>query len=377
MKLPVPMTMTQIAGFVGGKVHGEDVTVSGIATDPLLAEEGDVALVIDKQLLAKLDEIKATVVIVPEGTEKAYPNRPLITVVRPKMAIQRICTALAPKRFLPPPGVHESAVVDPTAEIGQNVAIGPCVVIGPQSKIGNGTVIMAGTVIGGRVQIGDKCLIHPGCLIADFVRIGNRVILQQGASIGSDGFGYTTEKPANAELMVAGVKDLPDVRQPLLKIPQIGTVVIEDDVEIGSNTTIDRATIGVTTIGAGTKIDNLVLIAHNNTLGKDNIVVGLTAIGGSCTTGDRTIIAGAVCIKDHVKIGKDAIVEGGSAVIKEVPSQEIHVGMPAAPAREYFKMLAQQKRVPKMYDELKDLKQRVIQLEKLLLEKQLTEKTPS
>ncbi len=372
MKLPVPMTMAQIAGFVGGTPHGAaDTQVTGIAVDPLEAVEGDIALVIDKQLIAKMKDIKASVVISPVGTEKVHPDRAMILVERPKMAIQKICTALAPKRFLPEKGIHPTAVIDPTAEIAEGAQIGPYVVVGPQTKIGAGTVVMPNTVIGGKVVIGEKCLIHPGCLIADYVKIGNRVILQQGASIGSDGFGYTTEKPANAELLVAGVKELPDVRQPLLKIPQTGTVIIEDDVEIGSNTTIDRATIGATVIGAGTKIDNLVLVAHNCKIGNDAIIVGQTAIGGSCVIGDRSILAGGVLMKDHVKVGKDSIIEGGAAVIREVPPQEVQVGIPAIGAREYFKQLAHIKRLPKVNDEIKELKARLVQLEKQILEKSL------
>lgn len=365
--------MAQIAGFIGGKTHGPaDLAVTGIAVDPFEAVEGDIALVIDKQVIARLNEIKASVVISPFGTEKSHPDRAIILVERPKLAIQKICTALQPKKFVPEKGIHPTAVVDPTCEIAETAAIGPLVVIGPNTKVGAGTVIMANSVIGGKVTIGEKCFFHPGCLVADYVKIGNRVTLQQGASIGADGFGYTTEKPANAELMMAGVKELPDVRNPLLKIPQVGIVIIEDDVEVGSNTTIDRATIGATIIGAGTKIDNLVLVAHNCRLGTDTIIVGQTAIGGSCTIGDRAILAGGVLVKDHVKIGKDVIIEGGAAVIKEVPAQEVHAGIPSIPAREHFKSLAQVKRLPRLVDEVKELKQRLVQLEKQLLEKQLT-----
>ena len=375
MKLPVPMTIAQIAGFVGGSVHGSaDVTVTGIATDPMLATEDDIALVIDPNLIKRLDEVKAKVVIVPMGTEKAHPERSLVLVERPKMAIQRICTALKPKRFLPEPGVHATAVVDPTAEIAEGAAIGALVVVGPHTKIGRKTVVMPGTIIGGKVDIGDDCLIHPGCLIADYVKIGNRVILQQGASIGSDGFGYTTEKPANAELLVAGVKELPDERNPLLKIPQIGNVVLEDDVEIGSNTTIDRATIGTTVIGAGSKIDNQVQIAHNCEFGKDTIVAAHTAVAGSCQVGDRAIFAGGVRIKDHIKVGKDSILQATAAVMRDVPERDIQVGSPAMPTREFFKQQARFKKLPQMSSEIRELKDRITKLEQLLLEKQLSTK---
>ncbi len=366
MKLPVPMTVAQIAGFIGGQVHGNaNLAVTGIATDPFASTENDIALAIGKEVLKSLALVKAGVVIAPTGTEKTYPDRTIILVDRPKLAIQRICTALQPKRFMPEPGVHPSAVVDPSAELAEGVAIGALVVVGPKTKIGKNTIIMPGTVIGGMVQIGSDCLIHPGCLIADYVQIGERVILQQGASLGSDGFGYTTEKPANAELLVDGIKDLPDVRNPLLKIPQIGTVIIEDDVEIGSNTTIDRATIGNTIIGAGSKIDNLVQIAHNCEFGKDTIVAAHTAVAGSCKIHDRAIFAGGVRIKDHITIGKDAILQATAAVMRDVPSQDIQVGIPAINTREFFKQQARIRRLPKVDSEIKELKARVKQLEEL------------
>lgn len=376
MKLPVPMTIAQIAGFVGGAVHGSaDVSVTGMAVNPLESTQEDIALVVDPQLVRRLPEIKAGIVISPVGTEKTYPDRAMILVTRPKMAIQKICAALQPKKFHPDKGIHPTAVIDPTAEIAEGVSIGPLVVVGPQTKIGAGTVIMPGTVIGGKVTIGEKCVFHPGCLIADYVRIGNRVTLQQGASIGSDGFGYTTERPANFELMAKGIKELSDERNPLIKIPQIGIVIIEDDVEIGSNTTIDRATIGATVVGQGTKIDNLVQISHNTQIGKDVIIISQVAIAGSCKIGDRAILAGGAMIADHITVGKDAVIEGCAGVMKDVPDAEAQGGIPALEARGFFKQVAHVRRLPKLNDEVRELKKRVMQLEKLLLEKQLTSET--
>ncbi|MEZ4542906.1 MAG: UDP-3-O-(3-hydroxymyristoyl)glucosamine N-acyltransferase [Cyanobacteriota/Melainabacteria group bacterium] len=377
MKLPMPMSASQIAGFIGGTVEGDgNALVSGIAVDPFGATREDIALVTDSALLKKLDQCKAKIVIVPQGTKTSDKEQVLITVERPKLAIQRICTALKPQRFLPAKGVHETAVVDPTAEVSEEASVGPYVVIGPNSKIGAGTFVMAHTVIGGKVNIGDNCLIHPGCLIADYVRIGNRVILQQGANLGADGFGYTTEKPANAELLTQGKADqMSDDRNPLLKIPQIGTVIIEDDVEIGAYSTIDRATIGATVIGQGTKVDNLVLIAHNCQFGNDAIVVGHTAVGGSCKIGDRAIMAGGVRLRDHITVGKDAIIEGCAAVVKDVPERDIQVGMPAINAREYLKVQMYSRKLPKMNAELRELKERLKQLESRLLDKQLQEQS--
>ncbi len=371
----MPMSATQIAGFIGGKVEGDgNTTVTGIAVDPMSATREDIALVTDAALLKRLDECKAKIVIVPQGTSSKDEEQILITVERPKLAIQKICTALKPQRFLPAKGIHETAVVDPSAEVSEEASIGPYVVIGPNSKVGAGTFILPHTVVGGKVTIGDNCLIHPGCLIADYVRIGNRVTLQQGANIGADGFGYTTERPANAELLTKGKRDqMTDDRNPLLKIPQIGIVIIEDDVEIGACATVDRATIGATVIGQGTKIDNLVLVAHNCQFGQDTIVVGQTAVGGSCKIGDRAILAGGVRVSDHVRVGKDAILEGCAAVIRDVPEREIQVGMPAVPARDFFKVNNYTKKLPKMASEIKDLKERINQLEQRLLDKQLQE----
>ena len=291
-------------------------------------------------------------------------------------AIQKICSALKPQRFLPETGVHETAVIDPSASVDKEACIGPFVVIGPETKVESGTVIMSHTVVGGKVSIGKDCLIHPGCLIADYVKIGNRVTLQQGANLGADGFGYTTEKPANAELLSRGKRsEMTDERKPLLKIPQIGTVIVNDDAEIGAYATVDRATIGATTIGEGSKIDNLVLVAHNCEFGQDTITVGHTAVGGSCKVNDRAILAGGVRVSDHVSIGKDSIVEGCAAVVKDVPEKEIQVGIPAMNAREYFRILNNQKKLPKLNAELRDLKKRIQELESRVLDKQLQEQS--
>jgi UDP-3-O-[3-hydroxymyristoyl] glucosamine N-acyltransferase len=364
MKLPIPMTLTQIASVIGGRVQGPaDLTVSSIATSPLHATESDIALAFDKNFLKQVDLCRAAALVVPEGFKS---ERPLILVERPNLAIYKVLSTLQPKRYYPEPGVHKTAVIDPSCELGENVAIGPYVVIGPKSKIGNGTKIMASTVIGGEVVIGENCLIHPGCMIADYVIIGNRVILQQGAALGSDGFGYVTERPSNMELRMAGVKELSLAPNPLLKIPQIGTVIIDDDVEIGANATIDRATIGATKVGKGTKIDNLVMVAHNCTIGKEVILVAQVGVAGSCSIEDRAILAGQVGVKDHIKIGRDAILEGQAGVMKDVPVEDVQVGAPAIPVRDFMTQVAHTKKLPKLFDEFKALQKRVAELEKEL-----------
>ena len=364
MKLPIPMTLTQIASVIGGRVQGPaDLTVSSIATSPLHATESDIALAFDKSFLKQVDQCKAAALVVPEGFQS---DRPLILVERPKLAIYKVLSALAPKRYFPEPGIHPTAIVDPSCELGEKVAIGPYVVIGPKTKIGSGTKIMANTTIGGEVVIGQNCLIHPGCMIADYVIVGNRVIMQQGAALGSDGFGYVTERPSNMELRMEGIKELSFEPNPLLKIPQIGTVIIEDDVEIGSNTTIDRATIGATKVGKGTKIDNLVMIAHNCTIGKEVILIAQVGIAGSSQVEDRAILAGQVGVNDHIKIGRDAILQGQAGVMKDVAAEDVLVGAPAIPVRDFMTQVAHTKKLPKLFDEFKALQKRVAELEKEL-----------
>lgn len=371
MKLPAEMSLAQIAQVIGGRVEGADVKVSSVAVSPLHATEEDLALVFDEKLVAQLGECKAKALVVTPG---AQTERPRIVVERPMLAVQKMLSAVAPKRHVPPAGVHPSAVVDPTAQLADGVAVGPLVVIGPGCKIGARTVIQPGTVIGAKVEIGENSSIGAGCLLADAVKIGNRVILQQGAVIGSDGFGYATERESNLERRLKGIRELNDESNPHLKIPHIGTVIIEDDVEIGSNTTIDRSTMGATTIGQGTKIDNLVMIAHNCRIGKEVLIIGTTAVGGSCTIEDRAIISGSACISDHIKIGKDAIVEGMSGVIRNIPAGDVQVGIPATDRREYIEQVLRIKKLKTNFSEVKQLKERVAKLEALLSEIALVKK---
>ncbi len=364
MKLPMEMTIGQIAALVGGRVSGSaDVTVQAVATSPMAATSSDLALIFEKDLLKRINECQAGAIMVPEGTEA---DRPLIIVERPTLAIQRMLSAAGVKRYFPEPGIHPTACVHPTAELAKDVAVGPLVSIGPGSKIGERTVIMANVVIGGEVRIGNDCTIYPGAIVADFVQIGNRVILQQGCSLGADGFGYVTEFPSNLEKKAAGRTDFSDQENPLLKIPQLGTVIIEDDVEIGSNATIDRATMGATIIGKGSKIDNLVMIAHNCRIGRECIVVGQAAIGGSCVIRDRAVVAGNVGIKDHLEIGQDAIVEAMAGVMKDVPAHDVQVGIPSIPVRQFFTEIAHIRRLPKLNSDFKSMQKRLALLEEKL-----------
>ncbi|MDP3507069.1 MAG: UDP-3-O-(3-hydroxymyristoyl)glucosamine N-acyltransferase [Candidatus Melainabacteria bacterium] len=368
MRLPQAMNLGQIAGLIGGRVHGDSsITVESVSPSPLNAKAEDLAFVFEQKLVRKLALCKAIAVVAPFGTEVDFPDRNMILVERPNLAIQRVLTALAPKRFYPEKGIHPTAIVDSSAEIAADVAIGPYVVIGPKTKIGARSIIMAHCVIGGAVEIGEDALFYPSCLIADYCKVGNRVILQQGASMGADGFAYVTEKPSNFEKNMAGSRDFSDAPNPLLKIPQIGTVVIEDDVEIGSYATIDRATMGATVVGQGTKVDNLVMIAHNNRIGRECLIVANASIGGSCSIGDRAVLGGSANLSDHLKLANDAVLSGAAGAMKNIDPGEIHAGTPAMPAREFFVMYANLRRLPRVTDDVKDLKRRIALLEERIL----------
>jgi UDP-3-O-[3-hydroxymyristoyl] glucosamine N-acyltransferase len=366
------MNLGQIAAVIGGRVHGDaSVMVTTVCPSPLHAKEDDLAFVFDQKMVKKLAKCAAKAIVAQEGTEKDYPERNMVLVERPNLAIQKVLTAVAPKRYYPPAGVHETAVVDPSAELGENVAIGPYVVIGPKTKIGAGTIIMAHTVLGGEVVVGEKCIFYPHCIVADYVKIGNRVIMQQGASLGSDGFGYVTERPSNLEKNMAGVKEFSTDPNPLLKIPQTGNVVLHDDVEIGAYATIDRATMGSTIIGEGSKIDNLVMIAHNNRIGRENLLVASVSVGGSCTFGDRVVIGGGSSLSDHLTLGDDAVLSGGSGAMKDIPPGDIHAGTPAVTGREFFSQVANSRRMPRVIHEMHDMKKRLALLEEMVAEKAL------
>lgn len=370
MKLPREITLAEIAMVAGGKLKGSPLTkVSSVSTSPFTAGNGDLVLVFDEKTISRISEIKATAVIVPEGVESDHPK---VIVKRPMLALQKMLSAVQPTRFFfwGKREIHPSAVVHESAEIGKNVAIGANAVVGPETKIGSGTIISPGCVIGGKVKIGEKCLLHPGVIIGDYVQIGNNVIFQQGASAGSDGFGYVTERESNLERRIRRNFDLEKKSNPHLKIPQIGTVIIEDDVEVGANTTIDRATMGTTIIGRGTKIDNLVMIAHNCKIGEEAILVSQVGIAGSCTIGDRAVLAGQAGLKDHIKVGEDAIVEAKAGVMNHIPADEAWVGSPAEPHLDHMKNLMVFKKGPALMKEIRQLKKRLEELEKALAERE-------
>lgn len=316
----------EIADFLQARLVGNGaVQLTGIASISS-ASPGDLAFVEDERNLAKAIASRASAVIAPQSTRAHANSKPLLLHAHPRLAFARAAQLLC-ARVDRKPGIHSSAIVHPSAQLAADVAIDERVVVGEGVKIGDRAWIGAGSVVGAAVVIGQSCEIYPNVTIYPGVQLGNRVIVHSGAILGSDGFGYVCdERTGRYE-----------------KFPQIGRLEVEDDVEIGANTTVDRGALDVTHIGRGTKIDNLVHVGHNVQIGEDVVIAAQTGLSGSAVIEDNVVIGGQVGIADHVKIEAGAILGAQSGI----PSKKIirgkgvvFWGTPARPIGEYLKELA-------------------------------------
>ena len=306
-------TVTALAGHVGGAVEGDGTRViTGIAPIPR-AGNADVTFAETDKHVAAAGRSAAAAIIVPADATLA--GKTLIRVANPRAAFARALQFFFPARKYP-------GQIHPTAQIGKNVKLGQDVFVGEYAVLrdgvvaGNRTVIEAQCFVGEGTTLGNDCLIYPGVKLYPGVRAGDRVTIHAGSVIGSDGFGYVLESGRH------------------LKVPQTGGVILEDDVEIGANVTIDRATMDATIIKAGTKIDNLVQIAHNVTIGENSLLVAHVAIAGSVQIGKNVTLAGQSGVADHIKIGDGSIVLGQAGVIEDLPPGSIVWGTPAIPRKQ-------------------------------------------
>jgi UDP-3-O-[3-hydroxymyristoyl] glucosamine N-acyltransferase len=330
------LTANELAAFLGAKLVGDNnSTVSGVAL-PESAKPEDLIYVESARHQRRAEHSAAQCVLAPEGL--LLKNKTTLVVDNPKLAFAKASTRLQPN-FSPPPGIHASAVVASSTLLKPNVFIGPYVVIEDEVEIGEGSIVEAFCFLGRGSSIGGKCRLHPRVTLYAGAKLASRVEVHSGAVIGSDGFGYVFGEGRH------------------WKFPQVGTVEIGDDVEIGSNTTIDRGSLGVTRIEAGVKIDNLVQIAHNVSIGAHSIVAAQTGISGSSTLGEGVTLAGQVGIADHCNLEDGAIVgaQGGVPSGKTIRKGQKVWGTPARPLERFKKQYAALSRLPDLLERVENI----------------------
>lgn len=328
------MTVREIAEIVHGQPAGDDKKeIRGVAS-LARASSRDLSYAEGERALVDAGNSPAGCILIRETA--SLPGRTVIYVQEPKLAFVRAAQALCPAKP-PEPGIHPSAIISSEARLAARVCAGPQAVIEKGARIGEGTAIGAGAYVGENAEIGSGCALYPRVTIYPGARIGNRVTLHAGVVIGGDGFGYVF---AEGQYM---------------KFPQIGNVVIEDEVEIGANTTVDRGSLGTTVIGRGSKIDNLVQVAHNVRIGRNCVIAAQTGISGSAEIGDGVVIAGQVGIGDHARIGNGAVIGGQAGILpgKIIREGAIVWGTPARSLAEFKKLYAHFSRLPALMREMK------------------------
>jgi UDP-3-O-[3-hydroxymyristoyl] glucosamine N-acyltransferase len=342
-------TLKEIAEIIDGEIVGnEGVVITGVCGIKE-ACEGDITFLANSKYAPFIEKTHASAIITSRDIESAL--KPIIRTQDPSLAFAKVLSMVAPDEVTHPEGIHPTAIIGRNVRLANAVAVGPYVVIEEGVSIVEKTIIYAGCFIGHHTTIGEGTLIYPHVSIRERVSIGSRVIIHSGTVIGADGFGFATIKGSHH------------------KIPQIGTVIIEDDVEIGANVTIDRARFNKTLIGRGTKIDNLVQIAHNVTIGENSIIVAQAGISGSTTIGKNVTLAGQAGLVGHISVGDGAIVAAQGGVTKSVPPNTLVSGYPAKPHAIAKKVNACVQNLPKLYETVRELKRQIAELQERIKNK--------
>lgn len=345
-------TLAEIASIVDGEIIGDGaVVITGICGIKE-AKPGDLTFVANPKYLSLMEQTQASAIITSKEIKSA--PKPIIRTENPSLSFTKMVSLIAPNEVPHFSGVHKTAIIGQNVKLGKDIAVGPYVIVEDNAVIGERTVIYAGCYIGHHAIIGKDCLIYPGVSIRERITIGGRVIIHSGTVIGSDGFGFATIKGLHH------------------KIPQIGTVIIEDDVEVGANVTIDRARFDKTVIGKGTKIDNLVQIAHNVIVGENCIIVAQAGISGSTALGKNVLLAGQAGLVGHITIGDGVVVAAQAGVTKSVPANTKVSGYPAKPHDTAKKVNACLQRLPQLVDKVKELEKKLAELQEQLKSKYST-----
>jgi len=335
----VTFTVKELAALSGGELVGDSTLKITGAASLGEATQGEISFFANRKYVALLRKTRASAVFVPPDFAEPI-NAAQIRVSNPTKAFEQVVLKFAPKPITFTPGIHPSAIVDPSVQLGDRVSIQPLAVIEAGAQIGDDTIIGAGSYVGHETVIGSACHIYPHVTIRERSRIGSRVIIHSGAAIGADGFGF----------------EMIDGRQE--KIQQLGIVQIDDDVEIGANTTVDRARFGRTWIQQGVKIDNLVQIAHNVVIGKNTVIAAQTGIAGSVQIGQRVLIGGQAGIIGHIEIGDNTAIGAQSGISKNI-SGGTWWASPAVPLAEAKKQIAWVHRLGKLFARVKEIEKKL------------------
>ncbi|MEW6001062.1 MAG: UDP-3-O-(3-hydroxymyristoyl)glucosamine N-acyltransferase [Nitrospirota bacterium] len=339
------MKLREIASLFNGEIIGpsqaDDIEITGVSSISS-SQEGDITFVSSAKYIKDITACRASCIIVKEPILSIKITQ--LKVSNPHYAFARLLEHFYVKQ-LKPAGISKDAIVSDKARVGKNISIFPFSFISDGVSIGDWTIIYPFVFIGENTTLGERCVIYPNVTLRENVKVGNGVTIHSSSVIGSDGFGYVFEEGRH------------------YKIPQVGGVIIEDDVEIGSNVSIDRATTGNTIIGRGTKIDNLVQIAHNVKIGCNSLIVAQVGIGGSSEIGDFVTLAGQVGVADHLKIDSGAIIGAKSGIMGNLSKGE-YSGIPVIPHRNWLKAIAIFQKLPELFKKIRKLEEKIEELER-------------
>ena len=335
-------TLGQIAEKIGGRLVGDpELVIHGAATLDT-ANATEISFIDNDRLLSRIDQSQAAAIVLTEGMEAV--TRPAIYVAQPREAFAQIVMLFRPTLIEEQVGISSQASISESADLADDVQVHAGAVIGAGVRIGAGTIVHANVVVMAGSEIGENVVLFPGSVVYEASQIGDRCVLHAGAVIGAYGFGYDTIEGRHQ------------------RGPQLGYVVLENDVEIGAGSTIDRGTYGPTVIGEGTKIDNQVMIAHNCRIGKHNLICSQVGVAGSSCTGDYVVMAGQVGVPDHVKIGHRAVLGAKDGIMRDVPDDTTVLGIPATPERDQMAKQAAFAKLPEMRKQVRKLQRIVDQL---------------